>query len=137
MAMYSEYKTKFRPVPGYEGIYEVNEAGIVRSLPRSVPTRNNQFTRVVPGRVLTPWWDPARQDHRVNLSKDGKTNHRLVMSIVFATWSDKWSKEDIAAWKARGVTEPITVTEIPPGRDPLGDRLRAVYQTKEEPDHAA
>ena len=43
---------EWRPVVGYEGLYEVSDAGRVRSLSREV--RTGRGTRMVDGRILSP-----------------------------------------------------------------------------------
>lgn len=43
----------WKPVPAWEGYYEVSDHGHVRSLPRTVRARGDG-TRLVPGRVLKP-----------------------------------------------------------------------------------
>lgn len=46
--------TKWLPVVGYEGLYEVSDLGRVRSLDRRVKSRWNQ-TRIIRGRELKPY----------------------------------------------------------------------------------
>ena len=47
-----EPEEQWRPVPGYEGLYEVSDMGRVRSLPRQT---NGRWKRAsVPGKVLAP-----------------------------------------------------------------------------------
>lgn len=71
--------TAWRPVWGYEGLYEVSAAGVVRSVDRTVDYRNGRSVRLK-GKVLSPKY----QGHywRVGLSKSGIAYtwcvHRLV-----------------------------------------------------------
>lgn len=68
---------RWKPVVGYEGIYEVSSSGLVRSLPRL-----DSIGRRVGGRMLTILPHPS--GHRqVKLSRDGRTVqgklHRVVL----------------------------------------------------------
>lgn len=70
---------EFRPVCGYEGMYEVSNTGLVRSQERKVPVKN--FLRIYKSRILKP--SKSRKGYlRVALYKDGVQNvvevHRLV-----------------------------------------------------------
>lgn len=70
----------WKPIPGYEGIYEVSDHGRVRSLDHIGRFRDS--TRLNRGRVLRP--DSKRYGHQyVNLSRDRKQTkayvHRLVL----------------------------------------------------------
>lgn len=72
---------EWKPVPNFEGLYEVSNLGRVRSVERKVRSnqRNNHFF-AVKQRFLLP--DISAAYYRVTLSKDGKTKrfsvHRLV-----------------------------------------------------------
>jgi hypothetical protein len=72
-------KESWKPVVGYEGLYEVSDMGRVRSLPREVPT-NRGATRISPGRVLA-----LANGHTylmVSLSKAGSVVQRPVHRLV-------------------------------------------------------
>lgn len=45
---------EWRPIPGYEGAYEVSDLGRVRSLPRLVPAGPHGGKRPIPGGLLKP-----------------------------------------------------------------------------------
>lgn len=71
----------WKPVPGYEGIYEVSDHGRVRSVDHVGRYRNG--TRLNRGRVLRP--DAKKYGHQyVNLSRDRRKVkayvHRLVLT---------------------------------------------------------
>jgi hypothetical protein len=75
---------EWRPVVGFEGLYEVSSEGRVRGLPRQTK-RSNGTSAWVEGRVLKP--RAQRSGHlQLWLRKDGKTHavsvHRLV-AIAF------------------------------------------------------
>lgn len=70
----------WKPVSGYEGMYEVSDEGRVRSLDRVVKGRvgNN---RLFPGKILSP--ETTYQGYkRVRLSREGKTRRFTVHSLV-------------------------------------------------------
>lgn len=71
----------WRPVVGYEGLYEVSNKGRVRSLDRYIKDRNGNYTHFLKGRILSQ--ATIRKGYKqVQLSKDGtqtpKRVHRLV-----------------------------------------------------------
>lgn len=70
---------QWRPVVGYEGIYEVSDHGRVRSLDRLVPRGSRPFR--LKGRLLAQ--STMRSGHkRVALCKNGKGRHHLVHRLV-------------------------------------------------------
>ena len=80
---------EWRPVPGYEGIYEVSDRGRVRSLDRIVET--TRFPMRVKGKILNPGQLVYGHMH-VNLCCSGKTIpayvHRLVMAAFVGPCPD-------------------------------------------------
>lgn len=75
---------KFHPIPGYEGLYECNELGIVRSLDRVVIHKNGK-QQPVAGRVMSAYADSVGYMH-VTLCKDGKQKAMGVHRIVALTF---------------------------------------------------
>ena len=81
---------QWRPVVGYEGLYEVSDQGRVRSLDlvEHLPANRRQkaFTRIKPGRMLRLTRD-GKGYTNVSLSRNGKAQrvgvHRLVL-LAFA-----------------------------------------------------
>lgn len=74
---------EWRPVVGYEGLYEVSSLGRVRSLDRTsfVPRGTGGYARRVKGRVLSP--DIIESGHsRVLLSADGVVTRQQVHRLV-------------------------------------------------------
>ena len=72
----------WKPIPGYEGFYEVSNTGIVRSMTREVPHGLGEAYRHVKGQVMSS--KPANNGYpAVMLSRQGGkklcTVHRLVM----------------------------------------------------------
>lgn len=80
----TEITERWLPVAGYKGLYDVSDAGFVRSLPRQTKTG------VLGGKILTPCAS-AKGYLRVTLSREGEQRrflvHRLVLS-AFAGISD-------------------------------------------------
>lgn len=72
---------QWRPVVGYEGLYEVSNLGRVKSLPR-YSFRNNGIVQRIYGRLIHLRKDSHTGYYRVALSKDGSHKfvgvHRLV-----------------------------------------------------------
>jgi hypothetical protein len=77
---------QWRPVPGYEGVYEVSDLGSVRSVPRVVPV-SGQVSRRLRGRILSPAVRPSDGRRHVTLCRRGKlatrTVHRLMREAGF------------------------------------------------------
>jgi hypothetical protein len=74
---------QWRPVVGYEGLYEVSDLGRVRSLPR-VALRSNGVPYTIRERVLRP----QRNSKHVNVTlyKDGVAQTPLVHRLVLAAF---------------------------------------------------
>lgn len=71
---------EWRPIPGYEGLYEVSDLGRIRSLDRYCLGRDgrNEFHA---GKIL--WAGPTKRGYAVVGLRDGKVKHtRTVHSIV-------------------------------------------------------
>jgi hypothetical protein len=69
----------WRPVLGYEGLYEVSDQGQVRSVDRIVQAKNGHNKRlkqVLLKRVVVYGY------HRVTLSKNGQARSRIVSNLV-------------------------------------------------------
>lgn len=71
---------EFRAIPGWEGFYEVSDAGTVRSLDRVVRSGPNRFTRQK-AKIIKPTVDRLGYC-RVYLSRDGKDKGIRVHSLV-------------------------------------------------------
>ena len=71
----SETLTEWRPVPGYEGRYEVSADGRVRGLPRHCHVRS------IPGKELTRHVNRGGYEY-VRLCAEGKCKYRTVHSLV-------------------------------------------------------
>lgn len=72
---------QWRPIPGYEGLYEVSDQGRVRSLDRMRPFQGGQ--RPLRGRVLKPWFS---RYWNVRLSREGAIKAHTIHSLVAAAF---------------------------------------------------
>lgn len=76
---------EWRPVPGYEGMYEVSNQGRVRSIDRVI-VRNNGVSQMVRNRILRPELNRWGYE-RVHIYRKGRGEgffvHRLVL-LAFA-----------------------------------------------------
>ena len=69
----------WKPVKGYEGLYEVSSMGRVRSLGGMI-IRKNGYHKTFQGRILKPWLN--RGYEQVYLCNDFGRKHRLVHILV-------------------------------------------------------
>lgn len=77
----TDVNEEWRPVVGYEGLYEVSDQGRVRSVDRYVRSKGNSV-QLRRGRVLKPRPQPADGRRQVNLSREGRPNWRAVYVLV-------------------------------------------------------
>lgn len=71
---------KWKPIPSYDGLYEVSDTGLVRSLDRKIITSNGQVRRYK-GKVFDLNLD-KRGYPRASLSSAGKTKKVFVHQLV-------------------------------------------------------
>lgn len=78
----------WKPIPGYEGIYEASNLGRIRTAPGKTTANARYSVRVWKSRVLKPKRElcKKRQDLRVSLWKDGTVTYHLVSRLVAAAW---------------------------------------------------
>lgn len=77
----------WKPVPGYEGAYEVSDHGRVRSLDRKIATcpKGTAYRRLVRGRVLATSAHPGGY-RLVHLWQDGRVRATTVHALVAAAF---------------------------------------------------
>lgn len=94
---------EWRPVPGYEGLYEVSSLGSVRSLPRIV--RRGEQEVNTPGKVLKQ--ATMKQGHAsLNLCRDGVPKGVLVHRLVaLAFLGDPPPGKDLVLHGPNGVSD--------------------------------
>jgi hypothetical protein len=76
--MIIDKKEIWKPIPGYEGLYEVSDFGNVKSLERLV--KNNGGFNMVKEKILKPFkvGNPKKYYYAVDLCKKTKKVHQLV-----------------------------------------------------------
>lgn len=75
----------WKPIPGYEGIYEASNLGRIRTANGKTTSSARYPVRVWKQRVLKPKVqarENGRKDQRVNLWKDGEESTQLVSRLV-------------------------------------------------------
>lgn len=79
---------QWKPIPGYEGLYEASSLGRIRSSPGKTTSNARYDLRRWKSRILkekSPLCK-IRQDKRVSLWKDGVQKDHLVSRLVAAAW---------------------------------------------------
>lgn len=82
----------WKPVAGYEGIYEVSDCGRVRSLDRVIETA--RCSRRIRGRVLSPKNNTGGYQ-QVSLFRDGKRKDYLVSRLVAEAFCEHPEGNDV------------------------------------------
>lgn len=81
----------WKPIPCYEGFYEVSNLGRIRSLDREeyIPDKLHHYhKRSRKGRILIPSFDGKGNYLHVHLRKNGIAKSKNVHRIVAETWID-------------------------------------------------
>jgi len=78
----------WKPIPGYEGIYEASNLGRIRTAPGKTTESVRHGTRHWSVRVLKPKHQspPKRTDERVTLWKNKKPYTYLVSRLIASAW---------------------------------------------------
>ena len=79
---------RWRPIPGFEGIYDASDLGRIRSAPGKTTSNARCDRRVWQTRILKPkhLCTKKRRDERVTLWKDGVPKDYLVARLVAMAW---------------------------------------------------
>ena len=79
---------QWRPIPGYEGLYDLSNNGRVRSLPRSVKIRGGK-TRMTPVKLMKGHSTGRGNAFVVvGLTKDGSLANLAVETVFRKVWPD-------------------------------------------------
>lgn len=78
---------QWKPVPGYEGLYEVSDQGRVRSLDRKIPT--NSGVRFYKGRILIPYFAGIKGYLMVRLSWPDRKKHYIHSLVAEAFYGPR------------------------------------------------
>lgn len=77
---------QWKPIQGYEGLYEVSSYGRIKSLPRIIKGKGQHY-RQHKGRILKPITISAKLPYtRVDLCKEGKYAHTSIHRLVAETF---------------------------------------------------
>ena len=79
----------WKPIPGFEGLYEASSFGRIRSAPGKATSSARFKKRVWKTRIMKPKSCKnkyGRNDYRLTLWKDGKASDHLVARLVAITW---------------------------------------------------
>jgi len=83
----------WKPVAGYEGVYEASNLGRVRSLSRTIRCGHGKYRRMA-GRVLVQSMQNAGY-LTVHLARGGRVEHRTVHRIVAGLFCERRSGCDV------------------------------------------
>lgn len=81
----------WKPIQGYEGIYEISSAGRIKSLSRKI--WNGKVYIQYKERILKENYEPSTDLARVSLHKEGNASSFLVHKLVFDAFSEKDSND--------------------------------------------
>lgn len=85
---------EWKPIKGYEGLYEVSNTGLVRSVDRIISDVRSPL-RIFKGQTLHPTEHNGKQPYYyVSLCKNGKNKKRLVHRLVAETFIDNPSHKE-------------------------------------------
>ena len=87
----------WKPIPGYEGIYEISDLARIRSVDRSTPNRNGHV-RPYLGKVMTTQYAPDRPQ-TIILSKNGNRKCEKVDQLVLRAFIDERGKDDTVMYR--------------------------------------
>lgn len=76
---------KWKPIEGYEGLYEVSDFGRIRSLQRTTTVKGKEgklYARTHKAKILAQTFDGRNYYLQVSLSKNGKNKKLLVHRLV-------------------------------------------------------
>ena len=84
---------EWKDIPGYEGLYQASNTGLVRSAPGKVTSSKRFNRRVWQTRVLKHKFKKhkKRLDAAVTLWKDGAAKDYLVSRLVAMAWADGYA----------------------------------------------
>lgn len=85
----------WKDIPGFEGIYQASNTGLIRSAPGKITSSKRFNRREWKTRILkqkAPLKD-NRHDPRVSLWKNGKCKDYLVSRLVAMTWVDGYESQ--------------------------------------------
>lgn len=116
---------EWRPVVGYEGLYEVSSCGRVKSLDRLCESskRSDQWLK---GKILKPKINPHRQNRcTVALNKNGNTSYRYVSRLVLTAFVGAAPpNHDAAHWDGDPVNNALSNLRWASVSENMADKIR-------------
>jgi hypothetical protein len=85
---------QWKPIPGYEGLYDASTHGRIRSTPGKITSNAQYSQRVWKSRILKGRGDKWTPGRRVSLWKDGQCKDLLVARLVAVTFLGAPPAED-------------------------------------------
>lgn len=83
--MHEHTPETWKPIPGWEGYYEANDAGSIRSLDRTVTCKNGT-QKHLKGCLLSPSTNGKNGYLKVTLAKPGTKEQRFVHALILETF---------------------------------------------------
>lgn len=88
---------RWKDIPGYEGIYQASDTGLIRTKPGKTTYTElrgvrHWKTRVLKFKYQTRKGNKGKRDARVSLWKDGKEKTWLVARLVALAWCDGYAE---------------------------------------------
>lgn len=83
---------KWKSIDGFEGLYEISESGIIKSVQRKVPNKDTEIT--VRERILVPWLDSWGYP-TVCLHKDGRPHCKKVHRLLAEAFIPPFTGEQV------------------------------------------
>lgn len=81
----------WKPIKGYEGLYEVSNLGNIKSVKRKAKNRG-KGKRIIRERILKPSMDRPNGYYQIKLSKNGKLKTFKIHKLVIEHFLNKISK---------------------------------------------
>lgn len=86
---------QWKDIPGYEGIYQASNTGLVRSMLGKTTHTDRHGVRKWKSRILKPKHSVAkkRQDDHLTLWKNGRPTEHLVSRLIASAWVEGYAPD--------------------------------------------
>ena len=84
----------WKPIPGYEGLYEASNLGRIRSLDRKVTDKSGKRSRLFKGKILVPQLHSNynKKKYLVALCKNGVQKEHILARLIAMAWVDGYEE---------------------------------------------